>query len=414
MKTVRLLTAFTFLFTWSQGLAQDLVISNARIIDGAGQTIEEGSIVITDGHISLISPDTVDAGDTAVIDAQGMTVLPGLIDVHRHDLLGSLRGFAELASDAEVAEAVEHKAPASMQALLAEGFTTVMMPGMFLSAGTEVRRRIERGEMAGPRLLFAGPGFTAPDDFPARGMVCGDNVYCSDHVAYQVTDPAVARAHVRSLAEAGVDAIKVFVDAEGTDLDDKVFAAVAAEAAAQGLATCLHAHRVEDMLDGVRLGADRLVHTPSDTLIAGGPGARLLRERGVAIATTASYTAPAFAEAAGFPYSAAVRRERLLQNIRHLMDEGVVVAFGTDSPDLIRPMVEIEELSRVLAPEEVIATLTRNAALFLEREDEIGTIEPGKVADLVIVNGNPVTNIHDLAHLQLVIQEGVVTVDNRQ
>jgi imidazolonepropionase-like amidohydrolase len=233
-------------------------------------------------------------------------------------------------------------------------------------------------------------------------------------VAYQVTDPAVARAHVQSLAEAGVDAIKVFIDAEGADLDDDVFTAIAEEADAQRLSTYLHAHRVEDMLDGVRLGADRLVHTPSDTLIADGSGARLLRERGIAIATTASYTAPAFAEAAGFPYSAEARRERLLRNVRHLIDEGVVVAFGTDSPDLIRPMVEIEELSRVLAPEEVIATLTRNAALYLGLEDEIGTIEVSKVADLVIVNGNPIDDILDLARVQVVIQAGVVTVDNRQ
>lgn len=414
MKTVRLLTGLVFLIPSSQGLAQDLVIANARIIDGTGKTIEQGSIVVTDGRISSISADTVDPGDAAVIDAQGMTVLPGLIDVHRHDLLGSLQAFAELASDAEVAEAAEHSAPARMRTLLDEGFTTVMMPGTFLSAGVDVRQRLQRGEFAGPRLLFTGPAFTAPDDFPARGMVCGDNAFCSDRVAFQVTDPAISRAHVRSLAEAGVDAIKVILDAEGTDLDDEVFAAIAGEADAQGLPTYLHAHRVEDMLDGVRLGADRLVHTPSDTLIADGPGARLLRERGVAIATTASYTAPAFAEAFGFPYSAEARHERLLKNVRHLMDEGVVVAFGTDSPDLIRAMVEIEELSRVLEPEEVIATLTRNAALFLELEDQIGTIEPGKVADLVIVNGNPIADIHDLARVQVVIQEGVVVVDNRQ
>lgn len=414
MKIVRLLTALACLIPGSQVLAQDLVVTNARIADGTGRTIENGAVVVKEGRIWLLAGEIVDAGETPVIDARGMTVLPGLIDVHRHDLLGSLRGFAALANDAEVAEAVAGKSPASLRALLAEGFTTVMMPGMFLSAGTAVAGRLERGEMVGPRVLFAGPGFTAPNDFPARGMVCGDNAYCSEHVAYQVDDPAAARDYVRGLAEAGVDAIKVFVDAEGEDLDDEVFVAIAEEADSHDLATYLHAHRVEDMLDGVRLGADRLVHTPSDALIADGPGAGLLRERGVAIATTASYTAPAFAEAAGFAYSAEERRERLLQNVRHLMDEGVVVAFGTDSPDLVRPLVEIEELSRVLSPEEVIATLTRNAALFLGREDEIGTIAPGKVADLVIVNGNPLADIHDLTRVQVVIQEGVVTVDNRE
>lgn len=414
MKAVPLLAALACFAFCSRGFAQDLVITNARIIDGTGQVIERGSVAVTDGRISMVSPGSVDSGGASVIDARGMTVLPGLIDVHRHDLLGSLQGFARLASDAEVADAVEQEAPASMRALLAEGFTTVMMPGMFLSAGIDVRERIERGEIAGPRVLTAGPGFTAPDDFPARGMVCGENAYCSGHVAYQVADRGVARGHVRTLAEGGVDAIKVFVDAEGNELDDEVLAGIVEEAEMQGLPVFLHAHRVEDMLEGVHLGVNRLVHMPSDALIADGPGARILREHDVAIATTASYTAPAFAEAVGFPYSAGERRERLLRNVRHLVDQGVVVAFGTDSPDLIRPMVEIEELGRVLSPGEVIATLTRNAAIFLGLEDQVGTIAPGKVADLVIVQGNPLVDIRDIARVQLVVREGVVAIDNRQ
>ena len=414
MNHFQLLAGLALLALAGRAPAQDLVITNARVIDGAGGTMENGSIIVTDGRISSVSAQAIVAEGAPVIDAGGMAVLPGLIDVHRHDLLGSLRGFAQIASDAEVSAAVEHKAPASMRALLEQGFTTVMMPGMFLAAGSGVRRRVEAGTMAAPRLLVSGPGFTAPDDFPVRGMVCGDNDYCSANVAFQVTDQAAARAHVRSLAEAGVDAIKVFTDAEGADLDDDVFAAIADEADAQGLPTYLHAHRVAGMLEGVRLGADRLAHTPSDALIADGEGARLLRERSAAIATTASYTAPAFAEAAGFPYSAHERRERLLQNVRHLMDAGVVVAFGTDSPDLIGPMVEIEELSRVLSPAEVIATLTRNAAVYLGLERQIGTIEPGKIADLIIIDGNPLADIRDLSRVKVVVQKGDVTVDRRK
>lgn len=409
MKPLRTLALLAFLIPWGEGIAQDLVITNARIIDGTGRSIERGGLVITEGRITSVFEGAGDAHDAVEIDAQGMTVMPGLIDTHRHDLLG----FSLLESEADVAAAIERETPAKLQALLAEGFTTVMMPGVFLSAGLDARRLLEAGEFEGPRLLFSGPGFTAPDDFPVRGMVCGDNAFCADRVAFQVTDPDTARAHVRALAEAGVDGVKVFVDNEGADLDDAVLAAIAEEARSLGLPAMLHAHRVEDMLAGVRLGANRLVHTPGDASIADGPGARLLREEDVAIATTVSFSSPQFAQAAGFDHAGAARHSLILQNIRHLFDEGVVVAFGTDSPDLIRPMVEIEQLSTVLEPEEIIAALTRNAAAFLDLSDEIGTLEPGKVADIVIIGGDPLADVHDLAHVEIVIRDGRVVVDNR-
>jgi imidazolonepropionase-like amidohydrolase len=138
------------------------------------------------------------------------------------------------------------------------------------------------------------------------------------------------------VAEAGVDGIKVFIDGVGNELDDDVLAAINAEAESLGLPRMLHAHRVADMLEGVQLGSDRLVHTPGDAAIADGPGASVLRGPGASIATTVSFTLPQFAAAAGFEQDAE-RHRRILDNVRHLMDAGVVVAFGTDSPDFIRP-----------------------------------------------------------------------------
>ncbi|HEX2138525.1 MAG TPA: amidohydrolase family protein, partial [Woeseiaceae bacterium] len=347
---MRNLALLVLLVAWNDGIAQDLVITNARIIDGTGRSLERGSIVVKDGRIVTVSGEVLDLRGTPGIDARGMTVLPGLIDTHRHDLMGDLQGFSSLRSDADVTAAIERETRDKLQALLSEGFTTVMMPGVFLAAGLEIRRLLEEEDFQGPRLLFSGPGFTAPDDFPVRGMVCRDNAYCAARVAFQVTDPEAARAHVRELSEAGVDGIKVFVDAEGADLVPAVLSAIADEAELQGLPTMLHAHRVEDMLAGVGLGATRLVHTPGDALIADGPGARILQEADVAIATTVSFSSPQFARAAGFEYTGAARHDRLLRNVRHLFDEGIVVAFGTDSPDFIRPMVEIEQLNTVLTP----------------------------------------------------------------
>ena len=84
------------------------------------------------------------------------------------------------------------------------------------------------------------------------------------------------------------------------------------------------------------------------------------------------------------------------------------MAFGTDSPDFIGPMVEVEQLRTVLEPAEIITALTRHAAAYLELGDEIGTLEPGKVADLIVIDGDPLTDISTLANVQIVIQAGRV------
>jgi pyrroloquinoline quinone biosynthesis protein B len=408
------IAALAFVVSVGEVEAQDLVITNARIVDGTGRVIERGSIEISGGRIRAVGEAPAGSAEGAVmLDAEGRTVLPGLIEAHRHDLLGSLQAFSTLESDAAVAAAIERETPERLATLLREGFTTVMMPGVYLNAGLEVRRRLARGEIEGPRLLFTGPGFAAPDDFPVRGMVCGENAYCAERVAFQVTDPSTARGHVRELAAAGVDGIKIFVDNAGNELDEADFEAIVEEAEAHDLPVMLHAHWVDGMLAGVESGADRLVHTPGDRALADGPTARLLRDRNVAIATTASFTSPQFAQALGFEYSAAERHELILQNIRYLVDEGVTVAFGSDSPDRLRPIVEIEELARVLSPAEILATLTRDAAAFVNLSDEIGTLEAGKVADILMVDGDPLADVTDLARVAVVIQGGRVVVDNR-
>lgn len=390
--------------------AQDLIVANARIITGTGETIERGSIVVADGRIVSVGEGDAAREGATRIDAQGMTVMPGLIDTHRHDLLGDLQQLSALRNEADVAAAVTSATQGKLQALLDQGFTTVMMPGTFLSASLDVRARLAGGTMQGPRLLFSGPGFTAPDDFPVRGVVCQDNPFCGASVAFQVTDPDDARTKVDLLADAGVDAIKLFVDDAGADLRDDVFAAIVMEARERGVRSALHAHTVENMLRGVRLGVRRLVHTPGDTAIADTGGARLLRESGVAVATTVSLSAPQFAAGAGFPYSGADRHALILRNIRHLVDEGVIVAFGTDSPDFIGPIVEIEQLRTVLEPSEIITALTRHAAAYLELGDDLGTLEPGKIADIIIVDGDPLADISAFANVRTVIQSGRVVV----
>ena len=88
------------------------------------------------------------------------------------------------------------------------------------------------------------------------------------------------------------------------------------------------------------------------------------------------------------------------------------MAIGTDSPPGLDFMAEVRALRAVLSPEEIITALTRNAAVFLYLEDELGTLEPGKVADIMIIDGDPLSDIEDLTNVQVVIKGGEVVVDH--
>ena len=162
------------------------------------------------------------------------------------------------------------------------------------------------------------------------------------------------------------------------------------------------------------MGADGLVHSPLESVEESGVAA-LLGQRGVPIATTVSWQTPEFASATGQPWNEDKYRQQL-DSIRYLVDNGVVVAFGTDNPPplgLTEFMYEVEALGTVLSPREVIESMTVQAARFLGIEDRLGTLEPGKVADLVLVDGDPLEDLAALGNVVMVLKEGAVAVDNR-
>lgn len=398
---IRIFACATLLAICSTSNAQDLVITNARIIDGTGNTIENGSVVVRNGRISSVSRDQSEIAGVR-IDARNMTVMPGLIDTHRHDVV-STGGQARLPV---------------LKELLSHGVTTIMVPGGVMPDILDLRQRLSEGQIEGPRLIAAGSIFTAPDDWPVQ-LFANDPEGRRKGVI-EVVDPLVARSRVAELADAGVDAIKIIYDGvivPEVRLDERVLEAIADEANRHNLPTYVHVESVEGMLTVVGLGADRLVHAPHVGLIEEGSGARSLSDGDIAVATTVSFDALAVDAASAQPQlqEAERRRDRRLRNIRHLWDEGVTVAFGTDSPPAFGPtvMTEVLALSRTLTAPEIIASLTRNAAEYLYLGEEIGTLEPGKTADLVIIDGDPLTNISDLDNILVVIKGGRIVVDNR-
>ena len=358
------------------------MITNARILDGTGATIDRGSIVVRDGRLVSVSSEAPEAQASVQIDAHGMTVLPGLIETHTHLLLRDRSLETQQALD----DWVDRELPQDLQSYLEAGFTTVLSTGDHAGPILRTKRRLEAGELTGPRLLVSGPVFTKPDAHPAT-TICGNFPrLCRDQFTFEVDDPELARARVRELAEAGVDAIKVAYEARPAaagKLADGVLAAIAGETQRQGVLLVAHAPVAEDALRAVELGVQSLTHPPTRGDADGSDTAQRLRAAAIPFTTTTHGAAPIVDETGalhghgGREYrpGAEAALNAQLARIRELWDRGVTVAFGTDRylRDPAQVVAhEMEALDRVLSPEEIIATLTRNGATFLDLGEESG------------------------------------------
>ena len=148
------------LLTSAQNLsAQDLVITNARIITGTGAVIDRGSVVVRDGRIVSVAAGSASVPGATTIDARGMTAMPGFIDAHRHIMSGNDdRWFKE--------ESVER-----MREFLEAGYTTLMSGGGPFPGILELKRRVESGALKGPRIITSGR--VDPDNFKTEDAGAG-------------------------------------------------------------------------------------------------------------------------------------------------------------------------------------------------------------------------------------------------
>ena len=404
------------LLSWQIAAAQDLVIANAHIIDGTDRTIDNGSLVVADGRVVSVTGGPTDVTAAVMIDAKGMTVMPGLINTHWHVLTGVYPETSQQAVD----EYIETELAGLFEALLARGVTTIFSNGDLFPNIVELRERLTDGQLKGPRLLVVGPAFTGRGDWPAP--LCRGNVQCAEKATAQVTTPEEAREMVRIVAAAGVDALKLVYDDQifaRVRIADEVVVAITEEARQHDLRVFAHVTTMrETALTLAELGVRGLVHPVS--LRSHPKGAEQLRDLGIPVATTVSGRTREWREFAGQAYTARDHANftRRLEDIRHLWDAGVTVAFGTDTTTRLgghqeRFWAEVRALNHVLSNQEIIAALTRNGAAFLGLQDEVGTLEPGKIADLFLVAGNPLADLSDLANVKVVVQGGRIVVDDR-
>ncbi len=414
--------AFLAILACAQPDSDTLAITNALIIDGnGGAPIEDGVLVVTGDRISAVgsATDVLIPDGARVLDVGGNTVMPGLADMHVH-LVGGWDGFST--------DMLGYQR--YLNALLYSGVTTVLDVGNVLPFIQQMRSEIEAGRIAGPRIYMVGPLVDAPDAaWPP--------------ITYIVANYEDLRSFVVQLKAAGVDMIKGYSGLNAEQVDSLV--AVAEE---ESLGVVVDLGPPEDHRTAVRSGVTALAHAPTGEW--GDDAVAEMLENGTANITTLAViewgswrrlgdlsfldhplvtqtTPPWFLDdlrAMGTSEVTdrdAARRSRSIErlasaqaNLKRLHDAGVPLVTGTDAP---YPGVfqgegvhrELELLVEAgLSPLEAISAATKNAAALMNAGDEWGTLEVGKIADLIVVEGNPAENVADTRNIVTVIQGGDV------
>jgi imidazolonepropionase-like amidohydrolase len=395
-RRVALVIVLCGLVTAEDLAAQNLVIANARILTGTGAVIEQGSIVVRDGRIVSVGAAGSSAQGAQVIDARGMTALPGFIDAHRHIMGGSDdRWFKEQSVD-------------RMREFLEAGYTTLMSGGGPFPGILELKKRVDSGALKGPRVITSGR--VDPDSFKTEDA---------------------ARAQVRKYAQAGIEIIKARIDPEPTELQKSILAITIDEAKKNELDVMVHAVSVPAMLAALDAGAPKLVHTPHGSWLST-EDARKVAAAGVETLSTIGFgvpvfgvfnkdNVPTFRDGSPWPDGILDGKGRGREagekavNGRTLWDAGVTYGFGTDTNYHPREGLkhELRALSLMFSTTDIIKLMGPNTAAFIEKSKDLGTLEAGKLADIVLVAGDPLDLIYNLLNVKLVVKGGTVVVDKR-
>ena len=427
--------------------AQTVVLTNARLIDGTGATpVENVDIVIANGLVKAVGVDLPAVEGGLVIDAGGKTVMPGIIDTHTHPTFEVLMANPRMpfpdpaampSSDEDMREFIEQRLPKRLRRFLSGGVTTIVSAGGYWPFEIGIRDDIVSGDLAGPRLLVASPLFTAPGGHPASG-ICSGEKWCSEKLAFETSDPDAARRAVRRYASDGAEAIKIVYDSfdkrslggpnlDFPRLDPDVMAAIIDEAKIAGLPVIAHSKTVDETADVVTAGVDVLVHTAlmendDFTTSQGVVLPELVAEKKLPMTTTLRGFYEALESASEEARPGRQRNFDLVgPTLRAHAAAGVSIMFGTDfdgiglDPD---PAVAVRSEARALIAAgfselDVISMATGNTTGHPMVPANLGTLEVGKIADLLVLEQDPLQDITAMTRPVLVLQAGKIAVDRR-
>jgi imidazolonepropionase-like amidohydrolase len=380
-----------------------------------------------DGRIAAVAgPDDGAPDGAAELDLRGLTVLPGLIDTHSH-LVGDVQTAGVPATTTSAAEEVligVRNARVTIEA----GFTSVRDLGPFRAfTDCALRDAIDRGDVVGPRMQCAGAFITAPWGGGAVVGLARDIELPEDLRFGVVTTPAEVRERVRRLLIGGADMIKCIgtgavltrggVPGAPELSEDEIRAAVD-EARWYGTHVAVHAHGAEGAKRAIRAGARSVEHGSylDDEAIA------LLADTGTFFSVDIYDGEWALGSDGPTDWPAATMRKLVDAQaaaeavFARAVERGVRIAFGTDSgvyPHGLNGRQFASYVRLGMTPLEAIRTATTSAAELMGWSDRVGSLAPGRFADLVAVAGDPLADVRTLERPKLVAKAGMPVLDRR-
>jgi imidazolonepropionase-like amidohydrolase len=405
------------------GPARVTVIHAAHMFDGVSKAMQ-GPVTVTlsDGHIVKVEPGTTTVPGAEVIDLGASTLLPGLIDVHKHMGGPPHTGNSPFQDELTISQSEEAIGAALMaRKLLEEGFTSVRSVGAAGGVDLALKRAIERGWAVGPRMLVSleplGPSGGHSD--PGNGI---DPDWSNSEWGASVIDgPLDAIKQVREHRRRGADLIKIMPSGGVLSIGDDPKAqlmtndeikAVIDTAHSLGMKVAAHAHGKAAIDNSIRLGVDSIEHGT----YADAESFKLFIEHG-------TYLVPTLLVAEQVNQTARTHPERLNPSsakkaleVTPLMKgmlagaykAGVKIAFGTDTSVGVNAHEFALMVGAGMSPADAIMAATHNAADLLGVSAAAGSIQPGRYADLIAVKGDPLADITVMEHVDWVMKGGTI------
>lgn len=407
-----------------------VIFRNAAVFDGHSTHLKPGcDVVVEGGKIREVSERPVTLADATVFDVRGRTLMPGLIDCHVHTTATML----DLGANARVPHTLQaYRIMPVLRGMLERGFTSVRDAG---GADYALSVAIDTGIVAGPRLFIAGQALSQTGghaDFRGRWDENDPPCGCCRRLGRlgRVVDGVDAcRRAVREEVKAGASQIKVMASggvASPTDpigftgFSEEELTAICAEAAAAETYVMAHAYTARAITRAVNCGVRTIEH---GNLVDRAAAETMASRDAYAVPTLVTYDALAEHGAAlGFPAESVAKIENVrgagLQSLEIFKRAGVKMAYGSDllGELHVHQSDEFKLRTRVLSNAEVLQQATSIAAEVVRMSGKLGTIAAGAIADILVVDGDPLADIDVLCHqgrrLDAIMKAGVF-VKNR-
>jgi imidazolonepropionase-like amidohydrolase len=420
----------------AQPAKKKLALVGGMLLDGYEvPPVHHAAILIEGNRILQVGPaaEITIPPDAQVIDTSGRVMMPGLIDVHVHLQILGHGDYDRWDPWIAKNNLVEKVSEISAKQLLMAGVTSAVDLGGTLKESLSIRDRINKGAIPGPRMSMAGPWITR--DLGDYSPILPNQ--------YLVNTPDEAARAVDDLAKQGVDVIKAYVK-----LEPAHYKAIADAAHRHHIKVHAHVYDEKNVRDAFEAGIDVLQHVGSAGMPTYSPElVRAIAAKGTPVVVTAAHRAFLFPATVAFPerlqdpqlkadfgpqiwdevqnslkgfqrlsyFSATDQEMRFAKaSLGQWIESNAIMGMGTDSGTPMNFHTEAlwreikAHVDTGMSPLRAIDAATRVNADILGKSKDLGTIQPGKLADIIVIDGDPLFDITALSHVEVVVKDGVV------